>query len=494
LPSRPSHPTSSDKPSPVETRLWSSSNGQFQVEAKYLGFSDSKVQLHKLNGNRISVAIDMLSDRDKEFVYRKEGIPWESNGPRPQLMVNGFDWYAFFIDAGLDSTSAKNYGEACVLNRLPGLMIYSGGLTREVLLNLGLTETHAMAALKRAVQLKQKNDEEEAVRKSLEKIQLAKSQMPPAALHKPVVQPMRKTSDAFASIGLSSILEPVQVRRPSSGPASLIQSAVPALEPVRKDSVTLMSTTVTTLPNSQMPPNPVMAFLPQQQQQMPMHSLPQHHQQPTQFRPPPQQFGGPQQPVHQQGYPMMQPRPMMAQPMQPQLQQMGYQPPPQQHQPMQQPARPSYLANTTGAVPMRPQTQTMHMVQQQMPQMQQGGSFMPQQQPYPVLGTTIQRTEYYGQPPTRPPPIHAAMPYPQMNQQVPVQPAYQQPPPMPYMQQPQYYQAPPPHLQQQQPQVNADKYSIFKYVDPAASQVLGPPPAYQSFEEQQQHQNRPNPS
>lgn len=471
------------------------------MEAKYLGFSDSKVQLHKLNGNRISVAIDLLSDRDKEFVYRKEGIPWESNGPRPQLMVNGFDWYGFFIDAGLDSTSAKNYGEACVLNKLPGLMIYSGGLTREVLLNLGLTESHAMAALKRAVQLKQKNDEEEAVRRNLEKIQLAKSQMPPSALHKPVVQPMRKTSDAFASIGLSSILEPVQVRRPSTS-ASLIQSAVPALEPVRKDSVTLMSTTVTTLPNSQLPPNPVMAFLPQQQQQMPMHSLPQHMPQQPHFRPPQQpqqQFTAPQQ-----GYPMMQPRPMMGHPMQPQMnyqqpqqQQMGY-PPQQQHQPLQQPARPSYLANTTGAAPMRPQTQTMHMVQQQMPQMQHGAAYMQQsQQPYPVLGTTIQRTEYYGQPPTRPPPIQAAMPYPQMNHQH-VQPAYQQPPPMPYIQQPQYYQSPPPHLQQQQqqqqPQVNADRYSIFKYVDPSASQVLGPPPAYQSFEEQQQHQNRPNPS
>ncbi len=59
-----------------ELRLWRSSNKEYTVEAKYIGYSSEskKATLERRNGNLIQVALDDLSEDDQDYVRAKAKI------------------------------------------------------------------------------------------------------------------------------------------------------------------------------------------------------------------------------------------------------------------------------------------------------------------------------------------------------------------------------------------------------------------------------------
>lgn len=120
LPNRPDKTQSLNKPNPGETRLWKDQSGSFQTEASFVSYESGKVTIHKLNGNKISVPLNSLSDRDVEFVRRKcklTSLPSSvakspptpgmssavsATGPKPP----GFDWSLLLMEAGLPAARA----------------------------------------------------------------------------------------------------------------------------------------------------------------------------------------------------------------------------------------------------------------------------------------------------------------------------------------------------------------------------------------------------
>ncbi|GME92617.1 unnamed protein product [[Candida] boidinii] len=66
------------KPNTHRVRTWIDRSGSFKVEAEFLGCSDGKVHLHKVNGVKIAVAAQKLSVEDLEYVERITGMSLES--------------------------------------------------------------------------------------------------------------------------------------------------------------------------------------------------------------------------------------------------------------------------------------------------------------------------------------------------------------------------------------------------------------------------------
>lgn len=70
----------------ANVRTWIDKSGTFKVEAEYLGLNNGKVQLHKLNGKVIDVALDKLSVADVQFVESMTGqqlLPSDEVSPPP---------------------------------------------------------------------------------------------------------------------------------------------------------------------------------------------------------------------------------------------------------------------------------------------------------------------------------------------------------------------------------------------------------------------------
>ncbi|KAL6937471.1 hypothetical protein ACO0RG_003981 [Hanseniaspora osmophila] len=61
-------------PNAEKVRTWVDKSGTFKVEAEFIGCSQGKVHLHKINGVKIAVPADKLSLGDVEFVERATGF------------------------------------------------------------------------------------------------------------------------------------------------------------------------------------------------------------------------------------------------------------------------------------------------------------------------------------------------------------------------------------------------------------------------------------
>ena len=57
-----------------KTRIWTSANGKFSVEATFLKSTPAKITLQKMDGAVIDVAWDQLCEADQKFVHNRE---WE---------------------------------------------------------------------------------------------------------------------------------------------------------------------------------------------------------------------------------------------------------------------------------------------------------------------------------------------------------------------------------------------------------------------------------
>ncbi len=61
----------------LRMRQWTSADGKFKTQAKYLKLKDDKVRLEKSNGEVIEVSLEKLSPADRRYVRRLQGIQEE---------------------------------------------------------------------------------------------------------------------------------------------------------------------------------------------------------------------------------------------------------------------------------------------------------------------------------------------------------------------------------------------------------------------------------
>ncbi|GMG19426.1 unnamed protein product [Ambrosiozyma monospora] len=147
--SKSSSKKDSSKPNPHRVRTWIDRSGAFKVEAEFLGCTDGKIHLHKVNGVKIAVAATKLSTEDLEYVERvtgmsldnykqkKEPTPQEPSRPKQQSQpqqsrqkqpptsslpstssqipfndeLNEY-WFNFFIECGVDAYICDKYARS----------------------------------------------------------------------------------------------------------------------------------------------------------------------------------------------------------------------------------------------------------------------------------------------------------------------------------------------------------------------------------------------
>jgi hypothetical protein len=61
-----------NKAEPIVMREWTTQNGKFSIEAKYISSKDEKVTLEKANGSIITVEIPKLSTKDQDYIKRQQ--------------------------------------------------------------------------------------------------------------------------------------------------------------------------------------------------------------------------------------------------------------------------------------------------------------------------------------------------------------------------------------------------------------------------------------
>ena len=54
-------------------RMWTDASGQYQIEARFVGFIDGSVRLQKANGNYVRIRYELLSSADQAFVIHQDG-------------------------------------------------------------------------------------------------------------------------------------------------------------------------------------------------------------------------------------------------------------------------------------------------------------------------------------------------------------------------------------------------------------------------------------
>ncbi|KAI8620802.1 hypothetical protein BC830DRAFT_1164262 [Chytriomyces sp. MP71] len=172
LPERPTAPISkpaddsnkrapTDKPNMAKIRKWVDKTGGFTVDAEFLGISENKVQLHKVNGVKIAVPLDKLAPSEIEYLRTLPGYenvsapgasvtvgiptpgaararPGATLLPASSYIYNGFDWRDWLLRAGIASTDAGEYALAFVREKLDKSVL--DGVDREVLKALGISE------------------------------------------------------------------------------------------------------------------------------------------------------------------------------------------------------------------------------------------------------------------------------------------------------------------------------------------------------------------
>ncbi|ODV58903.1 cytoskeletal protein-binding protein SLA1 ASCRUDRAFT_61747 [Ascoidea rubescens DSM 1968] len=141
------------KPNSNKVRTWVDKTGSFNVDAEFLGISQGKVHLHKVNGVKIAVAAEKLALADIEYVERVTGTSLDAYKPDKErqrdkddekrrkeiekrqrekrereeyersksvitaaknLSANqkkspSYDWFEFFLECGVDVNICQRY-------------------------------------------------------------------------------------------------------------------------------------------------------------------------------------------------------------------------------------------------------------------------------------------------------------------------------------------------------------------------------------------------
>lgn len=142
------------KPDISKVRTWTDRTGSFRVEAQFLGLSDDKIQLHKLNGVKISVPLSKMSEADVRYVEKLTGRnssppppkpPPDSEKPKPRRIE--FDWFSFFLESGVDYNVCQRYAAAFERDQMDESVLPD--INIETLRTLGIREGDILRIMKR---------------------------------------------------------------------------------------------------------------------------------------------------------------------------------------------------------------------------------------------------------------------------------------------------------------------------------------------------------
>ncbi|KAF4574647.1 cytoskeletal protein binding protein [Pleurotus pulmonarius] len=145
-----------------KTRVWHDRTGQFRVEAAFLGFSNGKLRLHKINGVIVEVPAEKMSPDDLRYVEKsmkrskstgarvsEDDIPLAMQRPNGsssssrQVPPQGpkkprIDWFDFFLAAGCDVDDCTRYAAAFDKDKIDEAILPD--ITEGTMRSLGLRE------------------------------------------------------------------------------------------------------------------------------------------------------------------------------------------------------------------------------------------------------------------------------------------------------------------------------------------------------------------
>ncbi|KAJ9614994.1 cytoskeletal protein binding protein [Cladophialophora chaetospira] len=166
---------SRSKPDTGKVRTWTDHSGTFKVEAQFLGVSDGKIHLHKVNGVKIAVPVTKMSPEDLAYIEKvtnesiEEHIPVADlikmkrrsqeqsqssrsgasvqppRGPE-QPKVPDYDWFDFFLKAGVGPHQCERYSQAMVRDSMDESVLPD--ITAETLRTLGIKEGDILKIIK----------------------------------------------------------------------------------------------------------------------------------------------------------------------------------------------------------------------------------------------------------------------------------------------------------------------------------------------------------
>lgn len=150
-------------PSAESTRIWHDRSGQFRVEAAFLGYSNGKLRLHKVNGVVIEVPSEKMSLEDIRYVERlnakndnspaaprrhsddddqplalkqREVVRRATMSAQPKKPQT--DWFEFFLNAGCDIDDCTRYATSFERDKIDEAILPD--TTESTMRSLGLRE------------------------------------------------------------------------------------------------------------------------------------------------------------------------------------------------------------------------------------------------------------------------------------------------------------------------------------------------------------------
>lgn len=165
-------------PSPDQTRIWHDRTGQFRVEAAFVGFSNGKLRLHKVNGVIVEVPSEKMSLEDMKYIERlmskkksrppetrqvsEDDVPLALSRPgqtasrsAPPKAAPKIDWFDFFLSAGCDLDDCTRYAAAFEKDKLDESIIQD--ITDETMRLLGVREGDIIR-IKKAIEKRKPTD------------------------------------------------------------------------------------------------------------------------------------------------------------------------------------------------------------------------------------------------------------------------------------------------------------------------------------------------
>ncbi|KAI9798902.1 MAG: cytoskeletal protein binding protein [Piccolia ochrophora] len=155
----------------------SNRSASFKVEAEFIGCTEGKIHLHKLNGVKIAVPVAKMSMEDLEFVERITGISLDedkplsdikrrtqpaisqdksksgggptqstSRTPREQANKDEYDWFDFFLSCGVGPHQCERYASSFSKDSMDETVLPD--ITPNVLRTLGLKEGDILRVMK----------------------------------------------------------------------------------------------------------------------------------------------------------------------------------------------------------------------------------------------------------------------------------------------------------------------------------------------------------
>jgi hypothetical protein len=140
---------SATEPDPSLTRTWTDVSGTFRVEAQFLELQNDLVLLHKINGVKITVPLQRFSQTDQDYIRNITSTSSVDGSKDLSYTTNGFDWYEFFVKAGISENDAKIYARHFVLKKMDSTMMAE--LDSRLLKDLGVHADGDIIRIQRAI-------------------------------------------------------------------------------------------------------------------------------------------------------------------------------------------------------------------------------------------------------------------------------------------------------------------------------------------------------